>query len=226
MFEIAMTLTLNKPRRSLSNRTRLLEITAVALTGLGKFLLVDYLHLKFWYVTLVCLVWTVYILFRIRADRSLPGYWGFRKEGFKSSLKIVLPLSIVLVTAFVIVGKANDTLILNWHLLPILVLYPLWATIQQFLIIGLITRNLDDYEGKDIPKSVILVVASTVFSIVHYPSVPLMVATLFLAMLYTVLYLKYRNLWVLGLFHGWLGGFFYYFVLGRDAWLEFIQAIQ
>ena len=219
-------MTLNELRASLSNRTRLLEILAVVLTGLGKFLLVDYYHLKFWYVTIACLSWTLYILYRIKADPTLPEYWGFRREGFVSSLKVVLPVAMAAITAFVIIGNANDTLIFNRHLLPILILYPLWATIQQFLIIGIIARNLDDFENKDIPKTVILAVASTIFSVVHYPSIPLMVATLFLAMFYTVLYLKYRNLWVLGLFHGWLGGLFYYFVLGRDPWLEFIQAVQ
>jgi hypothetical protein len=111
-------------------------------------------------------------------------------------------------------------------MLPILMLYPIWGTIQQFLIIGLIARNLSDFEGLTIPKSVVVVASSGVFSVVHYPSVPLMAATFVLALLYVFLYLKYINLWILGLFHGWLGGFFYFFVLGRDPWLEFVGAIQ
>ena len=199
---------------------------AVVFTGFCKFLFVDHLQQKFSFVTTACIGWLIYILYRIRKDNSLPDYWGFRKEGFKSSLKVVLPLAIVAILTFVIVGTVRSTLILNWHMLPILILYPIWGTIQQFLIIGLIARNLSDYENRTIPKSVVVVASSAVFSVVHYPSVPLMIATFVLALLYTLLYLKHNNLWILGLFHGWLGCFFYYFVLGRDPWLEFISAIQ
>jgi len=34
------------------------------------------------------------------------------------------------------------------------------------------------------------------------------------------LYFRYRNLWPLGVLHGWLGAFFYLWVLGRDMWVE------
>jgi hypothetical protein len=209
-----------------TDRSRVFEIVAVGFTGFCKFLLVDYLGQKFWFVTIACMGWLIHILYRMRKNNSLPNYWGFRKEGFKSSLKVVLPLAIVAILTFVIVGTVRNTLILNWHMLPILILYPIWGTIQQFLIIGLIARNLSDFENHKIPKSVVVVASSVVFSVVHYPSIPLMAATFVLALLYTLLYLKYINLWILGLFHGWLACFFYYFVLGRDPWLEFISAIQ
>jgi len=39
------------------------------------------------------------------------------------------------------------------------------------------------------------------------------------------LFLKYRNLWALGLFHGWLAAVFYFLALGRDPWLELIGTI-
>lgn len=210
----------------ITDGTRVLEILAVVFTGFCKFLLVDYFHQKFWFVTVACVGWLIYILYRIGKDNNLLDYWGFRKKGFKSSLKFALPAAIVAILTFVIVGMINDTLILNWHMAPILILYPLWGTIQQFLIIGLIARNLTDFENRTIPKSVVVVTSSAVFSVVHYPSVALMVATFVLALFYTLLYLKYNNLWILGLFHGWLASFFYYFVLGRDPWLEFISAIQ
>jgi hypothetical protein len=35
-----------------------------------------------------------------------------------------------------------------------------------------------------------------------------------------------RNIIPLGIFHGVLGGMFYYVVLQRDAWLEFIAVLQ
>jgi hypothetical protein len=209
-----------------SNATRMAEMAAVVLTGLGKFLLVDWLHLKFWYVTIACLLWIVYILYRIKTNPGAPAYWGFRKQGFRSSLRWIGPVSVIALGGSIAFGIVRGTLVFNWHIFPIMILYPLWGTIQQFLIIGLIARNMEDWEGGRAGKALIVVVSSMVFSIVHFPSIPLVVATALLAIGYTILYLQHRNLWILGLFHGWLGCFFYFFVLGRDPWLEFVSAVK
>ena len=205
---------------------RLVEILAVIATGLAKFVFIDFFPLKFWYVLSSCLLWLAYIIFRISQDANLPNAWGFRRGGFRQSLKVVLPLSLIALGAFVFIGITNHTLVLNWHIIPILALYPVWGVIQQFLIIGLIAGNLMHMRQWQIPKRIVMLTASVVFSVVHYPSIPLVAATFLLALFYSWLYLKYRNLWILGIFHGWLGGFFYFLVLGRDPWLEFIQAIQ
>jgi len=39
-------------------------------------------------------------------------------------------------------------------------------------------------------------------------------------LLYGYIYLRSRNVYVLGLFHGWLGGLFFYTVVGRDPFIE------
>ena len=48
----------------------------------------------------------------------------------------------------------------------------------------------------------------------------LVVATFLLELAIVPLFLLYRNLWPLGLLHGWLGGLFYLWVEGRDLWVE------
>jgi len=204
----------------------ILEIIAVVITGLGKFLFVDYLHLKFWYIITASVFWIGYILYRIFTDRSILQHWGFRKEGFRQSLKWILPAAGIAIGGFILYGILQNTLLLTWHILPVMVLYPVWGTLQQFLIIGIIAGNLNNPRSVKIPKGVSVLSASLLFSIVHYPSLPLVVSTFILAIFYSLLYLQYRNLWVLGLFHGWLGGLFYFFVLHRDPWIEFLEAIQ
>ena len=47
-----------------------------------------------------------------------------------------------------------------------------------------------------------------------------MIGTFVLALLYSAVYLRERNLYALGLFHGWLGALFYYTVVGRDPFME------
>ena len=202
------------------NTIRFFEIFAVLATGLGKFLFVDIFDYKFWYVILVVLFWMGYVILRYKNDKHVLSQWGFRKEGFIPSLKLILPVAVIVVLLFLFYGIYKNQLIINWQILPILVLYPLWGTIQQFLIIGLISGNLKKLNN--LSPTIIVIVTSIVFSVVHYPSYLLMAATFLLAIFYTITYLRFRNLWILGLFHGWLGCFFYYFVLGRDPWLEMI----
>jgi hypothetical protein len=42
---------------------------------------------------------------------------------------------------------------------------------------------------------------------------------------YGWLYRKEKNLFVLGLFHGWLGALLFYTVVGRDVWEEFFATV-
>lgn len=202
---------------------RLFEILAVLATGLGKFIFVDIFEYKFWYVILAILFWIGYVIIRYKNDKHVLSQWGFRKKGFKPALKLILPVAVIVILLFLFYGIYKNQLIINWHILPILVLYPLWGTIQQFLIVGLISGNLK--ELNKLSPTIIVIITSIVFSIVHYPSYLLMAATFLLAIFYTIIYLRFRNLWILGLFHGWLACIFYYFVLGRDPWLEMMETM-
>lgn len=214
------------PVQPITNRRRVFEFIAVVITGLGKFLFVDVLQLKFWYILAACLFWITYILFRIRRDPELPAYWGFRRDGLRESLRWLVPFAVISLIGFIAYGTWREVIIIHWHIIPILLLYPCWGILQQFLIIGLIARNLSDYDGRKLPTFLIVLIASTIFSIVHYPVLLLVIGTFVLALLYCLVYLRYRNLWVLGVLHGWLGGLFYFFVLGRDPWVEFLAAVQ
>ena len=48
----------------------------------------------------------------------------------------------------------------------------------------------------------------------------LMGATAALALLFTPIYLRQKHVIPLGLCHGWLGVLAYYWLLGRDPWVE------
>jgi len=207
------------------NARRIFEICAVILTGLGKFIFVDILAYKFWYIILAILFWVGYILFRSLKNPNTLSYWGFHKHDFKKLFLKILPVAILAVIAFLVYGILNDTLIISWHILPILLLYPIWGVIQQFLMIGLVAVNLDDYKGIEIPRIIIVTLTAVLFSVVHYPSIPLILSTFVLGICYALLFLRYRNIWVLGIYHGWLGAFFYFFVLKRDSWLEVMNTL-
>jgi uncharacterized protein len=157
--------------------------------------------------------------------KTIMKHWGFRRDTFKASFLQLLPFAVLCVVQFFVYGWIQKSFIIHWHIIPTLLLYPLWGFVQQFLIVALLAGNL--IEIKEFSKSRwrIILITTTVFSIVHYPSLMLMAGTFILALVYTPSYLKYRNVWTLGLFHGWLACFFYFFVLGRDAWEEVLNTL-
>jgi len=204
----------------------MLELIAVLLTGFGKFLFVDIFNFKMAYIVIACLGWIAYIIYLSKKYDNALGYFGLRKTGLKETLKVILPISAVALLVFVALGVWTEKLLFSWHIIPILLLYPIWGTIQQFLMIGLIASNLRDLQDKiNLSTFGIILTVAVLFSIVHYPSYELIAGTFLLALLYTWVFLRYRNLWVLGFFHGWLGCLFYFLVLGRDPWLEKMGSI-
>ncbi len=202
------------------DRQRIFEILAVILTGVGKFVFVDFFELKFVYITTAMVFWVGFIAFKYRTNSQILEYWGFTKDHFREVVSVLLPLGIISILLFLVIGYQRNTIVLNWHLFPILLLYPFWGLIQQFLIVALVAGNLNDLEKFRLPEIWIVVITSLIFSIVHYPNTLLMVGTFVLCLVYSKVYLWKKNLYVLGLFHGWLGGLFYFIVLNRDPWVE------
>jgi uncharacterized protein len=48
-------------------------------------------------------------------------------------IRIVLPFGIVAIAIFFIVGFYLNTINFSWHVIPILILYPIWGTSNNSL---------------------------------------------------------------------------------------------
>ncbi len=195
-----------------------LEVAAVTATGM--------LHLVFQslgamglFIGLASASWMGYIMWRVRQDSSLWVTWGFQTTTLSSAFVWPTVIFLLGVGAMAWYGLANGRVLWQGHILVLLLLYPLWGILQQFLTQALGVANLMTLFPKQ-GWMVALPVGVVLFSIIHYPSGLLMVATGLLAMVFIPCYLRDRNLWPLGLYHGWLGTFFYLWVLGKDPWLE------
>ena len=202
-----------------------MEILAVILTALGKFIFMDYLNWRFPFVVVAIVFWLSYIIYRSRARDGIAKYWGFRTDNFKVVMRKVLPFGLLSVIAFITIGLYQNTINITWHIIPILILYPIWGIIQQFLLIALTVGNMQDLKGQKLNKGIIILFSAILFAGVHYPFIWLIIGTFILALFYSWIYLSERNIYVLGLFHGWLGGLFYYTVLQRDPFAETIGKI-
>lgn len=203
-----------------SDKRRWFEIAAVFTTGLLKYVFMDWLNFRAFYIAAACIFWSVYIYKRYRGNKQILQQWGFRKNYFKQTFLFLLPFALVMVAAIVWYGISYNAIFLNWHVIPVFVFYPAWGIIQQFLMVALVAGNLEAIKRVKLRKSQIFLLTSMVFAWVHYPSLPLMVFTFFMELVFLIAYFKWRNLWALGLYHGWVASLLLFFVLGRDLWNE------
>lgn len=209
-----------------TDKRRGIEIAAVVATGLMKYIFMDWLNLRAFYIGVACIFWSVYIYKRYKGNSQILQQWGFRKNHFKQTFLFLLPFALVLFAAIVWYGIVYNAIFLNWHVIPVFVFYPVWGIIQQFLMVALVAGNLQAIKAINLSKYQIFLLTSLVFAWVHYPSLPLMVYTFFMELVFLTAWFNWRNLWALGLYHGWVASFLLFFVLGRDLWEELWTVFQ
>jgi hypothetical protein len=191
------------------------EVAAVVATGL-LFLLFRHIRLHGVFVPIAVSFWISFVWHHARRDPTVLRTWGFRLDTLRPAFRAVTAFSLPAAGVMALVGASQGILRFPPHAWILMALYPIWGVVQQFLVQALLVRNL---EGS-LPRYSLVLVGSCLFAIVHVPEAPLMVATFGLGLVYVPLYLRHRNLWPLGLYHGWLGTLFYLWVLGRDPWVE------
>jgi len=205
---------------TISDRTRLLEIIAAGLTAVGKILFINTWDFRAPYIVISILGWVAYIVYRTRKNPELLSYWGLATDGFQSTFLRLLPIALACCALFVAAGFYFQTEVIDHTLIYILLLYPIWGIVQQFLVLGIFSRNLKDGFGGRKPDAFVIAVTALLFAVIHYPSPLLIAATFPLAIVYTWLFLRGSNILALGVYHGWLGGVFFYTILGRNPWME------
>lgn len=197
-----------------------LAIVAVIITAALKFILMDWLHLRAFYIAGISLFWFSYIIFRVKADRETQYLFSYNSEHFKRTVLLLIPFVIVSIIATILYSLYNNNLYFTWRIIPVLFLYPLWGIIQQYLMLCIISTTLINLFGSRVSRSVIILIVSLLFSLIHYPSFFLMIFTFFMEMIFIAVYLKWKNLLAIGIAHGWIATFLLYYVMGRDLWLE------
>jgi hypothetical protein len=194
------------------------EFVAVVATGVLH-LVFKSLGAKGLFIALASVSWIGYVVWQVRRDRTMWESWGFRTDNLWDSFKWPTVLFGLAGFGMAWYGVMTGRVLWQGHMLFLLLLYPLWGILQQFLVQALGVHNLMQLFPRHglllaMPVGVIL------FAGVHFPNWRLMLATGLLACFFIPLYLRDRNLWPLGLYHGWLGTFFYLWVLGRDPWVS------
>jgi len=200
-----------------------IEVIAVFITGILKFIFLNILQMRAIYIISICLCWFLYVYFKYRSNPKILEYWGFRSENFKSSVIFILPFTIFSIIVFTLYAILKNTDIFNIHILPIFILYPLWGLIQQFIMIGIIFQTLKNSRKIKLTENQTIMIICSIFSIVHFPYLWLMIFTFFMEYLFVKVFLKYRNIWAIGLHHGWIATFLLFYGQNRDLFEEMIM---
>jgi membrane protease YdiL (CAAX protease family) len=166
--------------------------------------------------------WSFYLIWRLGMSPEVRTEWGFRKGGFLASLRTSLALAAAAAIPLAVYGSWQHRMPLPLTFWLVVVLYPLWGLAQQFVLQGLVTKNLRAW----IPSLTFRVLAAaTLFSAAHFPDTRLMGLTFIAGLGFTCVFERYRNLWSIGLVHGILGAFAYYVVLGQDPGGELLKML-
>jgi hypothetical protein len=195
-----------------------LEVSAAGLTAALHFVFYEILPGRGAFIVVTILAWLIYVASRIRREPSSLHEFGLSKRGLRGSSVASAVVLIVGASFCILVGLGRATLRFTPDMLILALLYPLWGLEQQLLVQGMVVRNL-------VPRfstAAVAAVAGVLFGLVHLPHLALAIATAVVGAVFALIFLRWRNIWALGVCHGWLGVFFYFWVLGRDPWLQIV----
>ncbi|MBN1790009.1 MAG: CPBP family intramembrane metalloprotease [Bacteroidales bacterium] len=203
-----------------TDKTAYFELAAVSLTVILKFILMDWLSMRAFYIGGICLFWALYFYYRYSRNTAILKQWGFKRFNFRKSGLELLPFLLICICISVIYGVIRKVSVPLNHILPVLVLYPVWGIVQQFMLVNILAENLRNLRTSLSGKFTVILLTSVIFSLVHYPVYLLMVFTLVMEVLFLKVYFKWRNLWAIGIAHGWAATFIICYILERDLWVE------
>lgn len=172
------------------------------------------------FIILAVVGWAAYIVWSVRRDPAAIRSWGFRRQHLRKTAIMAGLLVASVSSLFAVFALAHGRLVFPAHIVLLLLLYPIWGLVQQFLVLGLVVNALRKLPVMADRTGALVLLGAFLFSMVHLNHLLLAVATFFGGLFFVTVYLKYRNLWPLGVAHGWLGTFFLLWVMGRDPWIE------
>ena len=166
------------------------------------------------------LFWTCFVVIRARRDNDELRRWGFRRDNFRQASVAPTALFVAGALGLGLFAYCQGRFQFPAHTLILFLLYPAWGVAQQFLALGIAVRNLELVPGLGQQRVILALLGATLFAAVHAPDWLVMAATFLLELFVVPMYLRFRNLWPLGVLHGCLGVLFYLWGMGRDMFVE------
>lgn len=199
-----------------------LDLSLVLATGAAHLFFENVLNAKAPFIVGALLFWTAWFFWRIRVPGQA-AQWGFRRDTLAPSAIANGIFFGACAVALISFGIAQGRGFPPPGFFVLLALYPIWGLVQQFLLCAVVARGLEEITRR---RGLAVSVSALLFGLVHAPDWALCGLTAVAGAFWTTCFLRWPNLWVHGVTHGWLGGVAYWFVLGRDAWSELVKGIR
>jgi hypothetical protein len=176
------------------------------------------------FIAVACVFWVTFVVARARRDRTALRDWGFRTDNLAGPALASTVVFALGALAFAAYAHRHGTLRFPAHTLLLLLIYPVYGVVQQFLALAVVVGNLERIPALGRWRVLTVLAGATLFGAAHAFDVRLVAATFVLGLVVIPLYLWRRNLWAYGVLHGWLGALFWLWVLGRDPWVENLRS--
>lgn len=210
--------------------SQIFEIFGVIMTGI-LFLIMSIFRLnRLIFIIPICLIWFAYFIYSIRKHgNTILKDWGLNFENLRQSMYIPTIVGLVSVCGMCAFNYIFDRqYIMNGHIIVLLLFYPIWGLLQQLLVQVMLAKNIFDllnkfHVNKNSRYIITILISALLFGMVHIFNLVLTIGTFCLGLVWTPCYLVNRNIIPLGLYHGWIGAFFYFLILNKDPWAEIIS---
>jgi hypothetical protein len=185
-------------------------VVGLALLYLG----LEFLHVpKRWSFLVAGVALAGYLVYLVRQRLHALRELGFRRDNLIAGLVPVGACTLVVGAALVALAAAQGRLVWQPTMFKLLLLYPLWALAQQVAFQGLLHRGLRVLIR--FPALQVLITAAA-FASVHLGNSTLLALTFAAGVMWSLLYRRWPNLWLLAGSHSVLAALAYPLLL-HDA---------
>src|SRR5215472_9577453 len=131
------------PTRKTRFGTRaVLEVVAVLATGGLHLACTEVFHSNGTFILVALVAWGTYAAICVRSNKGVLTGWGFSKDKLGRASAASSIVAVLAIFGMGVFAFRRGYLSFHLHMIPLLLLYPVWGITQQFLILGIATRNL------------------------------------------------------------------------------------
>ena len=197
-----------------------LEVIVTLTGGVGYVVFHKKLAFNVWFILPLLVFLVLYAFLESKyGDRKFADF-GVRTDNLKSATKwnfIVLGPILLGLSIYALTNGVHHPL----HFIYAVLLYPLWGLTQQFVFQGIF---LNACRKMGLGYFSILL-ATFVYTIVHYPSMFMIKFTAIGGLLFSTLFYFRPNIIPIGIFHGVFGAFLYYVLRNKDPFEKLLDRL-
>lgn len=213
-------------RGTWTHRHRAAAELAAGATTWGAWELAEALDAKVAAFFVIATAWLAYFAYRAHRSPHLWSEWGILvrgRNGWRRHVFWYTAAAAVGLAFVAAVGLYNRSIAFPKYIWLVVLLYPVWAFCQQFVLQNGFIANA---RALGAPRALLPILGMVGFAAVHWPNPQLVALTAIGGLLWTWVWMRAPNLWLLALVHSTVGTAAFLWVLDRDPLQNFPQVAR